>query len=233
MKAILFDYGGTLDSDGIVWKDRFYGIYKKNGLQIGQEKFDRAFYDSDDNLHLRYKLAGLSLSETVRLQVRDVFTNLSLTDTALADKIAEDFVAGSRENFVLVRPVLKRLAAKYRLGIVSNFYGNIDSVLKSEDMLKYFSCVADSTAVGSNKPDAGIFMHVLDNFGMKPAEAAMVGDSYKRDIVGAQNIGIKQVYIMGSRFDTDEKPAPRPDLAVIKNFAQLEHAVESLTEVKA
>ena len=46
-KAILFDFGGTLDADGMTWKDRFRSMA---GLTAPSEQFDRAFYAADDAL---------------------------------------------------------------------------------------------------------------------------------------------------------------------------------------
>ena len=40
VKAILFDYGGTLDNDGIPWKDRFYPIYAAHGFSWTFEEFE-------------------------------------------------------------------------------------------------------------------------------------------------------------------------------------------------
>jgi putative hydrolase of the HAD superfamily len=34
IKYIFFDYGGTIDSNGRHWRERFYDIYKKNGIEI-------------------------------------------------------------------------------------------------------------------------------------------------------------------------------------------------------
>jgi len=56
MKSILFDYGGTLDSDGSTWLERFAPIYKEYGIDVPKQRFDRAFYDSNDNLPARFAL---------------------------------------------------------------------------------------------------------------------------------------------------------------------------------
>ena len=58
------------------WKDRFQAIYSSMGIKPEQEKFDRAFYDADDNLPSRHNLEGVGFAETVDLQVGDMFSNL-------------------------------------------------------------------------------------------------------------------------------------------------------------
>ena len=50
LKAILFDFGGTLDSDGIPWKERFYPLYLQEGVDWDFPSFERFFFTSDDSL---------------------------------------------------------------------------------------------------------------------------------------------------------------------------------------
>jgi putative hydrolase of the HAD superfamily len=191
MKSLLFDYGGTLDADGTTWLDRFYPLYKEAGLDFPKDLFDRAFYDSDDNLHTRHALKGLDLAQTVRLQVEDVVKALAPDRADLVAPIAGRFVADCRGQFKRLTPVLERLAKRYRLGIVSNFYGNLDGILSAEGLRPLFDVVADSGVLGVTKPEAGIFLHAATACGASPEDCVMVGDSIKRDVNGAAGVGMK------------------------------------------
>ncbi len=195
MKAVLFDYGGTLDADGSTWLERFYPIYKENGVDLPRDRFDRAFYDSDDALPARHALAGLDLEETLRLQVGDVLAALAPQRAPLAGAIAGRFAADSRGQFRRLRPVLERLTARYRLGVVSNFYGNLDGILRAEGLRDLFSVVADSGVLGVVKPEPGIFLHASRALDAAPAECMMVGDSVKRDMRGAVAAGMKTALV--------------------------------------
>ena len=195
MKSLLFDFGGTLDADGTTWLERFHPIYKEAGLDIPRERLDRAFYDSDDNLHLRHELKGLNLAQTVRLQVADVIRAAAPERGDLIDPIAGRFTADCRAQFKRLTPILERLATKYRLGIVSNFYGNLDGILSAEGLRQFFSVVADSGVLGVIKPDAGIFLHAANGCSAKPEDCVMVGDSIKRDMNGAAALGMKMALI--------------------------------------
>ncbi len=195
MKSLLFDYGGTLDADGTTWLERFHPLYKEAGLEVPRERFDRAFYDSDDNLHLRHSLKGLNLADTVRLQVADVVEKVAPGDARMIDAVSTRFTADCRANFARIKPSLERLARRYRLGIVSNFYGNLDGILVAEGLRPLFSVVADSGVLGVTKPDAGIFLHAAKAVAAEPAECVMVGDSIKRDMKGATGGGMKKALI--------------------------------------
>src|SRR5262245_8247746 len=48
ISAFLFDFGGTLDSDGQHWLDRFYRIYEQIGLSaLAKDRIKEAFYWAD------------------------------------------------------------------------------------------------------------------------------------------------------------------------------------------
>ncbi|MFA6092442.1 MAG: HAD family hydrolase [Elusimicrobiota bacterium] len=201
LKAVLFDYGGTLDSDGTPWLERFFPLYQKAGLKTPFGDFQKAFYDSDDHLPERFDLRGLDLEKTLSLQTGCVIGRLAPARKDIADSVARAFTDDCRKNFKLNRPLLEKLAARYRLGIVSNFYGNLSDILKAEGLSDLFGVVADSGVVGCIKPEKKIFLHATDALGVSPHEALMVGDSPHRDMRGAENAGMPHAWIAGDRPD--------------------------------
>lgn len=222
MKAILFDFGGTLDADGRAWLERFRPIYKEAGVETASERFDRAFYDSDDSLPSRFLLKGLSLENTLLLQVRCVLESLALSRCGLAEIIAGRFLQESRAAFCRNRPLLESLRRRYRLGIVSNFYGNLSSVLASERLLDLFDVVADSGELGLLKPDGAIFQHALRALDCAADQALMVGDSVPRDMRGAEGQGMAHALLAPL-----EKAACCPKVLRLTALNDLEAALAS------
>lgn len=229
IKAVLFDYGGTLDSNGIAWKEHFQEVYLKCRISVKQEVFDRAFYDADDFLPTSHNLKGLGLEETLRLQIGDFLVNLNMRyaqDTPT--RALSLFLSDCRASFAKNIPILEKLRRKYRLGIVSNFYGNLAAVLKSEGLDKYFDAVADSSVVGVTKPDPKLFMHALDRLGASPAEAVMVGDSVKRDMAGAAAMGMPHALLWGDRFAHGNPiPCCARDI-ILKDLSELPDRIAAL-----
>lgn len=215
MQSLLFDYGGTLDSDGITFLDRFRAIYKEEGIE--SPAFDRAFYDAEDALPARHALKGLDLEQTCRLLVRDMLQALAPGRLDRADRIAGRFAADCRAQFARLRPVLERLGGRYRMGIVSNFYGNLEGILEAEGLRPLFGAVADSGVVGVTKPEPAIFLHALRKLGASPAECVMVGDSVKRDIAGAKGLGMRKALVCAAA----DAPAAGQDWT-IRSVAELE-----------
>ncbi len=188
MKAVLFDFGGTLDSDGSPWGERFFPLYKAAGVAASREAFDTAFYHSDDHLAERFPLKGLSLERTVALQVDCVLEKLAPQRPEVAAWVTARFIADCRRFFERNRILLEKLKKRYRLGIVSNFYGNLQDILDSERLSEFFDVVADSAVVGYTKPSREIFLHAAKALGAEPGQCLMIGDSVPRDMKGAEGL---------------------------------------------
>lgn len=217
---MLFDYGGTLDSDGTPWLERFYPLYRQAGVEAPWEDFRKAFYASDDELPARAPMAGMDLEETVTSQVRGVIERLSPGNAAAAGAVVKAFLDDSRSLLERNRLLLQRLARRYRLGVVSNFYGNLDAVLDGEGLGGLFGVVADSTRVGSLKPDKGIFEYALSALGAAAPQALMVGDSLARDMRGAEAAGLEHAWLSAP---TDPSREPCCSRAwVLRSLPELE-----------
>jgi len=189
-KAILFDFGGTLDADGIAWKNRFRSIARQ---WSSAEAFDRAFYAADDSL-VGTIPRDLPFRDTVDLLSRNLVRELGL-DAGRGPEIADVFFQTSRAKAEASRQILGRLAQRFRLGIVSNFYGNLQQVCADIGIDRHVQVAVDSTVVGFEKPDPRIFQTALSALDVEPAEAIFVGDSLPRDMNGARDMGMPHIYV--------------------------------------
>lgn len=221
MKAVLFDFGGTLDSNGISCRDVLYCIYTNCGLKIERDKFDHAFYDADDNLPVRHNLKSSSFEDTFRLHIKDLSANLKITEKQTINKISNLYLSKTRKYFKQNIALLSKLKKNYKLGVISNFFGNLGSVLKSEGLLDFFDMAVDSRVAGYLKPDPKIFMHALNGLGITPRNALMVGDSIERDIKGARNLDMQSALLWGDRFETNAPPDNLNATIILKNLTEL------------
>src|SRR5213080_2815997 len=174
ISAVLFDFGGTLDADGLAWKERVYRLFRDEGVAVGRERFDPLFHAADDAL-VGTIPPTTSFDATVARLVAAVAEALGLAD----------------------RGVLARLARRARLGIVSNFYGNLARVCEDARIRPLFSVLVDSAQVGCAKPEPRIFLHALEALGLGPADATFVGDSLPRDMAGARAVGMRHIWLVG------------------------------------
>jgi putative hydrolase of the HAD superfamily len=217
VRAILFDFGGTLDSDGIPWKERFFRLWREESGAIAHDRFDPAFHAADDAL-VGAVPADLTLDETVGRLARGVAERLG-ADPAAADRVAARFLSQTRASLAASAGVLSRLAGRYRLGVVSNFYGNLASVCEETGLAPHLAASVDSARTGCTKPDPKIFRAALSRMGVDPAETLFVGDSAERDMAGAKAVGMPHVRVIA---DASEAEPCCPGDRVIRRVAELE-----------
>lgn len=67
--------------------------------------------------------------------------------------------------------------------------------LQQMDLIKYIQHFVTSEDAGIEKPSPQIFSKALGKLNMDKSQVIMIGDSYKKDIVGADNYGIKSFQI--------------------------------------
>jgi FMN phosphatase YigB (HAD superfamily) len=218
--ALLFDFGGTLDADGLAWKERFRLLYRACGIDPDDAAFDPAFYAADDAL-VGALPADWGLRRTVERLAAGVSAGLGVSDPGVTARVAHGFVDATLGALAASCRVLERLRGAYRLGLVSNFYGNLDAVCAETGLARHFEVTVDSTTVGFTKPDARIFRRATDALGIDPAEATFVGDSPTRDMAGARGVGMPHVWLT-----TLASPRPCcPRDRVIASLADLERAL--------
>lgn len=92
------------------------------------------------------------------------------------------------DGVVDVLPVLKEKG--FRLGVLSNRYSSIRSVIEQFKLAKYFEVVFSAGELESEKPDREIFLRYLELFNGEPGETLYVGDNYWLDGLGAKNAGL-------------------------------------------
>lgn len=194
-KAVLFDFGGTLDADGIAWKDRFYPLYLAEHVKVDRDRYDRAYYAADDALVAR-RLSGCSFRESLLLLVTGVLEALNVADAGLASRLCDRFFQDSLDKIRSNLPILRELSGRFRLGIVSNFYGNLERVCLECGLTPLMNVLVDSARVGFIKPDPRIFQVALTQLQLDPQEAIFVGDSLPRDMEGAKRLGMPHIWLV-------------------------------------
>ncbi|MBD9048524.1 MAG: HAD family hydrolase, partial [Ruminococcus sp.] len=90
---------------------------------------------------------------------------------------------------------LRNLSKKYKIGIIANQVFGSEERLEKIGLLKYINLVVASAEEGVAKPDLRIFEIALSKADCKAVESVMVGDRLDNDIVPANKIGMKTVWI--------------------------------------
>lgn len=191
--VLLFDFGGTLDADGVAWKDRFFALLSEAGVAVEPDAFDRAFYAADDALVGRLP-RELALGDTVERLAQDLARGLG-RDPELGRRIAAQFLEDAVAKLDANAKVLGTLAERYRIGVVSNFYGNLQAICSGTSIGRYVDVAVDSEAVGATKPDPRIFQAALTALDTSADRAIFIGDSLPRDMEGAKRLGMPHIWV--------------------------------------
>ena len=196
IKGILIDFGGTIDSDGIHWFNAFSDAYAMVA-DVPKELLWDAYVNTERTLGrnpiikptdtfcktLQTKIA----LQTEYLQSKGI--NITAQDTIL-DTCYNKVV---KHISTVSKPVLERIQLPKVL--VTNFYGNMHTVLAEFGLDHLFKDVIESSVVGVRKPDPEIFRLGVKALGLEPQETVMIGDNYEKDIVPAQSIGCHTIWL--------------------------------------
>ena len=198
IKGILIDFGGTIDSDGIHWFNAFSDAYAMVA-DVPKELLWDAY------VHTERTLGSNPIIKPTDTFCKSLQTNIALETEYLQPTgitiTAQETILDTCYNKVVKhistvsKPVLEKLYTKYPMVLVTNFYGNMHTVLEEFGLLHFFKDVVESSVVGVRKPNPEIFRLGVKALGLEPAQTVMIGDSLDKDIIPAQSIGCKTVWI--------------------------------------
>lgn len=227
VKGVIFDYGATIDSNGAHWAEVIWQGYQSVAYPIRKENFRKAYVYAERALATHpYIQPDHDFNQLLRIKMKlqqEFILAECLLDGELPELAAERIAAFcygyARGAVEKARPVLEQLSERYKFVLVSNFYGNIESVLRDFRLHSFFPDIVESAVVGVRKPDPRIFTLGVEKMGFSPDEIVVVGDSYSKDILPAQSIGCHTIWIKGAAWDESENQHVHP--AIITDFAEL------------
>jgi putative hydrolase of the HAD superfamily len=145
-----------------------------------------------------------------------------IDDLAFAEHLAETFAKERRRRHTVyseVERVLRNLRKKYQLALLTN--GLVDlqrEKLRGGGLEEYFDVIVVSGEVGVGKPDGRVFARVLDRLRVGCEDAVMVGDSLRRDVAGAQEAGLKGVWINRNMRGSDGSISPDCEIGSLSDL---------------
>lgn len=187
---------------------------------ISLEAFYEAFVESLREVNALRDREGVEVTAAERLA--RCFARLGLPDTAATASVREAVLqahmgalAAATSSPPERREVVRALASRYRLGLVSNFdhSATARALLERHGFDGLFEVVLISADVGWRKPRPEIFDLACRALQIVPAAGLFVGDSLGVDVAGARGVGMPCVWVNregGSLRPTD----PQPDYTI-------------------
>ena len=205
--AVLFDLGGTLDGPGQPWVDRFLCAYRAAGITVAPDRLREACGEGTRAAYRSREIARYDLRATVGVHVGAQLAHLGLDDGDAARRVVDAFVTSTAAALDESRAVLERLAPRFALGVVSNYYGNAARVLEDAGIAPLLDVVVDSAVCGLSKPDPAIFVLAVTRLGVPPNRALYVGDSVRQDVIPARAAGLRTAWLVGDGDASSTSPA--------------------------
>lgn len=220
VKGVIFDYGGTLDTGGDHWSEVIWNAWQKAGVAAEKGEFREVYVYAERELartlhilphHNFHDLLDIKMQiELQKLAEDGHFPPAQIDD--MAKKVAAICYQAAKDSVEKAKPVLDAMAKKYPMVLVSNFYGNIETVLKDFGIDSYFKKIIESAVVGVRKPDPKIFTLGVEALGLKPEEVLVIGDSYSKDIVPAEKAGCQAIWLKGKGWTKEEDEILHPNI---------------------
>lgn len=247
IRAVVFDMGGTLlayprPDDG-TWRafeeSGIRGLYRYlvaqgHPITAEEETFVARMFERLEQGWEQATGGRINLRAIDWIAAAAADHDVALSDGALIEAVHH--YARPLRDGVSAMPgaaaALAELRARgVRVGLISNTIWPGD--LHREDLAtlglwQFIEYAVFSGDFGIWKPNPRIFLHVLERLGVNPADAVFVGDSPKEDIRGAQQAGMRAIWVRSPEF-----PLP-PDIhpeAIIENPGEVVPLLEKAGEL--
>ncbi|MBR1720245.1 MAG: HAD family hydrolase [Phocaeicola sp.] len=235
IKGIIFDYGGTIDTNSRHWAEVLWSQYVKHHIPVDKGSFREAYVFGERSL-AKYPYVRpdhnffdvLLFKCKLQMEYLALHHHLEMDERKLqqyALSVAESSYWYVQEVLKTTRPVVETLSKRYKLVLVSNFYGNIQTILSDFKLDRFFADVVESSVVGVRKPDPAIYQLGVDAMGFNASEVLVVGDSFSKDVVPAKKVGCKVVWLKGEGWGNETIDESLPDV-IITSLDQLKGNIE-------
>jgi putative hydrolase of the HAD superfamily len=214
LRAVLFDVDFTLARPGPeLGPEGYRRLGERFGLQLDPSRYQEAREKAVEGIRRHPELEHdeeIWIAFTERI-IRNMGGD---ADSAYECAVAMTRAWEHAEHFELFEdapPVLAELRAHgLRLGLVSNTGRDLQRFVAHHRL--DVDAAIGSGAFGRTKPHPTIFRAVLEQLGVDPAAAAMVGDSPEDDIDGARAAGIATAFLLDREDRYPELDNRLPDL---------------------
>jgi len=243
LDAITFDYWQTLLLDtpeGLkrARELRMEGVREvlgRRGISFDMEEMNRAYDESGQRI---MRIWAKDMDITVREQVLIYLECLNLDHaSSLEEEILQDLERAYSTPLLQALPslcpgakeILQRVKESgCRIGLISNTGRTpgyvLRRVLERLGILSFFDALTFSDELRVRKPSPKIFLHHLEELGVRPSRAMHVGDDLRCDVCGAKGVGMRAIHLdRGEEKRTDIQPD-----AIIEDLSQLQEILERL-----
>ena len=235
VSVVLFDLDDTLFAHRAAVEAGILRYAETLGPPYGALEADEVvtlWHDLEEEHYHSYLAGRLDFEGQRQARARDFAARhgVALDDDQASAWFAdyfEHYVAGwtLHDDTLPALDALERRIPGVRFGVITN--GDLAFQRRKVDAVGLDVRIAHLIAsgeVGIPKPDAGIFLAACDTFGVRPDQAAYVGDRLRTDAIGAAQAGLTGVWLnrrAAVPSPDDERDALAAGVRTISTLAEL------------
>lgn len=210
VRAVIFDFNGTLSNDEPILCEIFRGLFAEQGKPLSAEEY----FD---------ELAGLSDPEIVRRWLGPAHPAV---DQVIAERIARYRAAVSGGSTVSeeVRQAVRYAAARVPIAVVSGAArAEIEPVLAAAGLSAVIQVVVSADDISEGKPNPESYLCALELLDEDiPAGEVVVLEDTEAGIASAQAAGMRCVAVLGTlkpeRLAAADEIVPAIDVALMRRL---------------
>lgn len=227
-KAIFFDFGGTLmcaESDHVAHLHMMKEVIQKYNLSASPEDMvtkynsflftkEMTLLDTDPK-----EKSFTPIRESTKRAFAAVLSEYNIKPSLKDLQWFKELFFENHKRYVELFPETFEIIKQIRnnnsihLGIISDIDDDyLDFQFNIFGIDELFDSITTSEEVQIYKPEAKIFQIALGKANCQGAASIMIGDSYKKDIIGGKNMGMTTIWI--NKFSGDNADVEQADFTV-------------------
>ncbi len=173
----------------------------------------------------RHRTGRLNMDLTRQKIVADALAGLGIDDQTLALEMALAYAAHREEAITPFPGALETLRELRKRNVGLALLTNGSATIQRRRVEKhalpsYFDYILIEGEFGVGKPDRRVYLHALEQLGVAPAEAWMVGDNLEWEVALPQQLGIFAIWFDFAGKGLPESSTVRPD-RIIRSLPEL------------
>ncbi|MBA7610724.1 Pyrimidine 5'-nucleotidase YjjG [subsurface metagenome] len=240
-KAIFFDFGGTLmctESDHVAHLHMMKEVIQKYNLSASPEDMvtkynsflftkEMTLLDTDPK-----EKSFTPLRESTDRAFRGTLSQCNLESSNEDLRWFKKTFLENHKKYLKLFPETLEIIRQIRnnnslhIGIISDIDTDfLKFQFDAFGISKLFDSITTSEEVQIYKPKEKIFQVALNKAGCQGKESIIIGDSYKKDIIGGKNMGMTTIWI--NKFSGDDVDMDKADF-VVKHLKEVSPILDGL-----
>lgn len=205
-KGILIDIDNTLYDYDYCHSIGYDNVkkYCEDNMQVSGRTFDNTYKNSRKIVNKNLRKTASSHNRILYFQNFCEILNINPLENALImSNIYWKSFYDKMALFPYVEEFLDKVSNK-KLCLITDFTANIQyQKVEKLNLQKFIGRMVTSEEVGIEKPNKVIFQYAIKKMDLESKEVCMIGDNFKKDIIGASRLGLHSFWF--NRYKKEEK----------------------------